>query len=151
LSHNIEMKWNDKISVGIPELDEDHRQFIRCAYDLNIALAENEGKSEVKALLRLLVNHAVRHFLREQDLLVKLGFPECPEHAAKCAKLKLFLDFAMKQFENADDRISWELKALYIEGLLSQHFQKEDMRYRDFLSYQRSVAKIEDTANTYSL
>jgi hemerythrin len=57
----------------------------------------------------------------------------------------------MKQFENADDRISWAFKALYIEGLLNQHFQKEDMKYRDFLSYQRSLAKIEDTANTNSL
>ena len=128
-----EIRWNHALSVGVPEIDEEHRQFIARVNDLNQAIIECRDKPAVERLLDLMLMEAAHHFWHEQRLLTQWKYPGWAAHAAKHAQLTAQFDRVMKEFEQADVSFTWALKGLYIKQLLVDHLLQEDMKYRDFL------------------
>lgn len=128
-----EIRWNEALSVGVPEIDDAHRQFIGRVNDLNRAIIECRDKPAVERLLDLMLMEAAHHFWHEQRLLAKWHYPDLAAHAAKHAQLTAQFDRVMKEFERADVSFTWALKGLHIKQLLVDHLLHEDMKYRDFL------------------
>jgi hemerythrin-like metal-binding protein len=131
-----EIRWSDTVRVGVPEIDEEHRQFVARVNDLNQAIVESEDKATIERLLDLMLMEATHHFWHEQQLLAKWKYPDRAVHAAKHAQLTAELARVMKEFEQADVSFTWALKGLHIKQLLVDHLLKEDMKYRDFLRRQ---------------
>ena len=42
-----EIAWSNFLSVGVAEMDEEHRKFIACVNQLNQAILESEDKATV--------------------------------------------------------------------------------------------------------
>lgn len=128
-----EIRWSDSLSVGIPEIDQEHQQFVRRVNELNKAIIECRDKPTVERLLDLMLMEATHHFWHEQQLLAKWKYPQRAEHAAKHAQLTAQFDHIMKEFERADVSFTWALKGLHLKQLLVDHLLQEDMKYRNFL------------------
>jgi hemerythrin len=139
-----EIKWSDTLSVGVPEIDEEHRQFVARVNKLNKAIVERKDKPTIERLLDLMLMEATHHFWHEQQLLAKWKYPDRAVHAAKHAQLTAQFDSVMKEFEQAGVSITWMLKGLYIKQLLVDHLLKEDMKYRDFLRQQMGPNRSQD-------
>ena len=131
-----EIAWSDYLSVGVPEMDEEHRQFIARVNDLNKAIIESESKSTVERLMDLMLMEAAHHFSHEQELLARWKYPETAAHIAKHADLTAQFERVMKEFAQTDINFVWALKGLQFKQLLVEHLLKEDMKYRDFLRAQ---------------
>ena len=127
------ISWRDSLSVGVPEIDAEHRQFIARVNELNEAVVECRPKSTVERQLDLMLMEATHHFWHEQQLLLRWNYPERAAHAAKHAQLTAQFDRVMKEFERADVSFTWALKGLHIKQLLVDHLLHDDMKYRDFL------------------
>jgi len=132
-----EIKWNDFLSVGVAEIDEEHQKFVGRVNDLNKAIVECEDKPAVERLLDLMLMEATHHFWHEQQLLAKWKYPHRAAHAAKHAQLTAKFERVMKEFEQADVSFTWALKGLHVKQLLVDHLLHEDMKYRDFLRNQK--------------
>ena len=128
-----EISWSESLSVGVPEIDADHRQFIARVNELNLAVVQCQDKASVERLLDSMLMEAAHHFWHEQRLLARWKYPERAEHAASHARLTARLERVMKEFEQADVSFTWALKGLYIKQLLLEHLLQEDTQYRDFL------------------
>jgi hemerythrin-like metal-binding protein len=128
-----EINWSNSLSVGVPEIDEEHQQFVARVNELNRAIVEGKDKSTVERLLDLMLMEATHHFWHEQQLLAQWKYPQRAAHAAKHAQLTAQFDRVMKEFEQADVSFTWALKGLHIKQLLVDHLLHEDMKYRDFL------------------
>ena len=139
IQRDWEIKWSDTLSVGVPEIDEDHRKFVARVNDLNQAIVECADKPTVERLLDLMLMEASHHFWNEQQLLAKWKYPDRAVHAAKHAHLTAQFARVMKEFEQADVSFTWALKGLYIKQLLVDHLLKEDMKYRDFLRMRQAA------------
>ena len=131
-----EISWSDSLSVGVPEIDAEHRQFVRRVNELNEAIVGCKDKRTVERLLDLMLMEATHHFWHEQRLLAQRKYPLRAEHAARHAQLTAQFDRGMKDFKQADVSFTWALKGLYIKQLLVDHLLRDDMRYRDFLRQQ---------------
>jgi hemerythrin len=131
-----EIAWSDYLSVGVPEMDDEHRQFISRVNDLNKAIIESEDKSTVERLMDLMLMEASHHFWHEQELLARWKYPETAAHIAKHAELTAQFERLMKEFAQTDVNFVWALKGLQLKQLLVEHLLKEDMKYRDFLRAQ---------------
>jgi len=141
-----EISWSDSLNVGVPEIDEEHRQFVARVNELNQAIVECEGKATIERLLDLMLMEANHHFWHEQQLLAQWKYPQRAAHAAEHALLTARFDRVMKEFEQADVSFTWALKGLYIKQLLIDHLLHEDMKYRDFLRKQRESNPRPDSA-----
>ncbi|MBE0620628.1 MAG: bacteriohemerythrin [Burkholderiales bacterium] len=128
-----EIRWSESLSVGVAEIDQEHRQFVARVNELNKAIIECRNKATVERLLDLMLMEASHHFWHEQRLLALWNYPDRAAHAAKHAELTAQFDRIMKEFERADVSFTWALKGLHIKQLLVDHLLQEDMKYRDFL------------------
>jgi hemerythrin-like metal-binding protein len=136
-----EIKWNDSLSVGVTEIDEEHQKFVGRVNDLNKAIVECEEKPVVERLLDLMLMEAAHHFWHEQQLLAKWKYPQRAAHAIKHAQLTAHFERVMKEFEQADVSFTWALKGLHVKQLLVDHLLHEDMKYRDFLRKQEHSSR----------
>jgi len=128
--------WSDFLSVGVPEMDDEHRQFIARVNELNKAIIESEDKATIERMMDLMLMEAAHHFWHEQELLARWNYPETAAHIAKHAELTAQFERVMKQFAETDISFVWALKGLHVKQLLVEHLLKEDMKYRDFLRAQ---------------
>ena len=128
--------WSDFLSVGVPEMDDEHRQFIARVNDLNKAILESEDKATVERMMDLMLMEAAHHFWHEQELLARWNYPETAAHIAKHAGLTSQFEWVMKEFAETDISFVWALKGLHLKQLLVEHLLQEDMKYRDFLRAQ---------------
>jgi hemerythrin len=51
------------MSVGIPEIDEDHKHFIFLINELNRSIVDRKDPAEIKKRLQIIVEDAERHFI----------------------------------------------------------------------------------------
>lgn len=131
-----EIAWSNFLSVGVAEMDDEHRQFIARVNELNKAIVEIEDKATVARAMDLMLREAARHFTHEQQLLALWNYPEAAAHAAKHAALTAQFERVVKEFAETDISFVWALKGLRLKQLLVEHLLNEDMKYRDFLRAQ---------------
>ena len=132
-----EIAWSEFLSVGVPEMDEEHRQFIARVNELNRAVVESEDKAQVALAMDRMLEEATRHFSHEEELLARWKYPDTQGHTAKHAQLSAQFERARKDFNQTEISFVWALKALHLKQLLVEHLLKEDLKYRDFLRAQR--------------
>jgi len=131
-----EIAWSDCLSVGVPEMDEEHRQFIARVNELNKAIIDCEDKVSVGRRMHLMLLQAQQHFAHEEQLLEQSNFPGFAAHRAGHAQLTAQFDHVMKEFEESELSFVWALKGLTLKQRLVEHLLTEDMKYRDFMRAQ---------------
>ena len=131
-----EIAWSDSLSVGVPEMDEEHRRFIARVNELNRAIIECEDKVSVARRMNLMLMQAAEHFAHEEELLDRSKYPHSAAHKAKHADLSAQFDRVMKEFEQSELSFIWALKGLSLKQRLVEHLLTEDIKYRDFMRAQ---------------
>jgi hemerythrin-like metal-binding protein len=74
------MQWKDEYSVGVAEIDEQHRGINDLFTVINGAIENRESWSEVFFKLEQLRDHARFHFAVEESLMRMHGYPKHAEH-----------------------------------------------------------------------
>ena len=75
------MKWKDQYSVGIDEIDDQHKVLLRLFSIVQDAVATNQGWSAVHFAILETVQYAEFHFSFEEALMRLYGFPGYEEHS----------------------------------------------------------------------
>jgi hemerythrin-like metal-binding protein len=127
------MSWDDAYSVGIKEIDDQHKQLIQFLNDLHDALGNGTAMAMMQGLIADLLDYADYHFTTEEALFEKYKYPERYEHAAEHE------DFATKVSEiEVQLKISKNDYLLPIETMkflrnwLLDHMQQEDQLYAQY-------------------
>jgi hemerythrin len=74
------MTWTEEMSVGVKELDEDHKKLICMMNEVHDAVLSNLPKAELRHVVDELVSYTSVHFAREEDLFGKTGYSNAVEH-----------------------------------------------------------------------
>ena len=131
------IEWHEGMCVGIPELDEDHRQFIDMINDLNRSINERREPSEIKRKLKFIVDDAERHFTQEEKLFKEWQYPDTEEHALKHSKALKNLQEIVEKFIPYGHDSEWVDAGWRIKGILVNHILTDDMKYAEF--YRKSL------------
>ncbi|MBU1424542.1 MAG: hemerythrin family protein [Gammaproteobacteria bacterium] len=75
------MQWKDEYSVGISEIDEQHKGIVELFTVIDAAIEARESWSEVFFKLEQLRDHARFHFAVEESLMRMHGYSKQVEHA----------------------------------------------------------------------
>lgn len=126
------MQWSPELSVGVAELDEQHKQLLAMLNDLHAALLERRGREVVADIVERLKNYIRRHFTREEALLERLGYPDLSAHRAEHNQfIERTLDFDMACNDGG------VVSPMEIQGFLRRwlvdHIRGTDKRYAAFL------------------
>jgi hemerythrin len=75
------LQWTPALSVGVPDIDAQHRELFRRGERLITALRAGD-RGEVLPLLAYLDEYVVHHFAAEERLMKEVGYPGREAHAA---------------------------------------------------------------------
>lgn len=79
------MEWTPDLSVGVEEIDEQHRELFRRINQLVEAVKKSECKYIIGGVMKFLHEYAVEHFGDEEAIMSRHGYPGYRAHRAQHA------------------------------------------------------------------
>lgn len=76
----MKVEWQDYLSVGVEEIDRQHRLLFDKYNAFFAAYSEGKADNEVIRLLDFLVDYVAIHFADEESLQQRIGFPDFQKH-----------------------------------------------------------------------
>lgn len=77
------MPWSRTLSVGMPAIDEQHHWLVDTMNDLHTELASHEpDRAVIGKVLEGLMDYTVNHFVAEEVLFQRYGYPHAAAHKA---------------------------------------------------------------------
>jgi len=75
----VALQWTSTLSVGVPELDEQHRELFR-RIDRLLTAVLHQDRSEAERLLAWLRGYVKDHFAAEERLMAEVAYPDAERH-----------------------------------------------------------------------
>jgi hemerythrin-like metal-binding protein len=124
--------WGDILSIGVDEIDDDHRKLISTFNLLNRAVLEGESNDYLAAILEELINCTVWHFSHEERLMLKYRYGDAEAHKDEHRELiATAKELQHEILQGHGDMTEEHLGVL--ERWLTEHILTSDMRLGDFL------------------
>jgi hemerythrin len=121
------VEWREGFSIGIAQLDHEHRHLFSLVLALNL--------NSVEPTVEKLLDYVVTHFSHEQDAMDRSGYPALEQH------LRLHEEFAAKIADFlvmgdgwTEERVQ-ELRRFLNKWLIA-HIMTHDMRFGKWLATQ---------------
>ena len=128
------MTWSEKISVGVAELDEDHKKLVAMLNQLFDAINSGHGKESLGKTLDELIAYAVMHFAHEEKFFAQTGYPDAAAHRQEHEKFKRqVLEVQQKCKNGGSGTLSLELMN-FLKNWLVDHIQGNDKKYGPYLN-----------------
>ncbi len=121
-------EWKDEFSVGIKEIDDQHKSLIQISERLYQGLYEDMDEGELNSILKELLGFAKTHFETEEKYFDMYGFNDAENHKKEH---KLFEQKLKSLFGVGNDQhieASFELID-FLEDWLLDHMQTKDQEY----------------------
>jgi len=80
--HNLFIVWNDSDSLGIPIIDEQHRGIVSAINSLHYLSRTKYAKESLAAVVKIMHEYCEIHFITEEGVMARIGYPELPAHRA---------------------------------------------------------------------
>jgi hemerythrin len=137
-TNSWEITWNDGMSVGIPEIDADHKRFICLVNKFNLSVADRGQLTDVKGRIQDILEDAVQHFAHEKRLFKEWHYPDAEDHARIHTQIIQALKDIKEIFLSYGLYPEWIEAGLKIKDVLMNHIMTEDMKYAAY--YQSNIA-----------
>ena len=69
------MPWSPTLSIGVAQIDAQHKTLVEQADKLFEASKNNQGKERVGELLNFLEDYTKKHFADEEKYMLSIGYP----------------------------------------------------------------------------
>lgn len=130
--------WIDSFSVGIPELDDDHRQLVADAGAIVEAVRARRPWREVETLAGLMVERCRAHFRREETVLERDRFSALAAHQREHARIEAEMQAILSGIGGSDPPTADMIEAaLALREALIDHLLRYDLAYKSHGMYQR--------------
>jgi len=129
----VNVEWTEALSVGVPDLDDDHKTLIDI---INRVLAAERDGGSVKWALGELGAYAKEHFTREEAMMSKAGYPRLDEHRETHRAFNEWLK-SLTVVYGSDPSAEYYLAETmreYLSSWLTDHIQEVDTDYKSYLS-----------------
>ncbi len=130
------------MSVGVPQLDSDHKAIIGHINRLHESLRSGSGAADLGEIFDKLIDHIESHFAREEQVMEAGGYPGLEDHRAAH-------DGFAEDIRTARDRWRGDANLPLALGLLvylrvwfDHHVLLLDMNYRPYVEGNPQVHKI---------
>ncbi len=133
------MEWTPDLSVGVSEIDEQHRELFSRINDLVLAIRQSVCKYRIGDVIRFLEDYVVSHFGMEEELMDRLRYPEFTSHKAQHAhfirQFSILKDELIK-LDGGKKRGSYELSVttnqIVVDWIIA-HVKHTDRQLGEFL------------------
>ncbi len=127
------VKWTEKASVGISEIDAQHQKFfeyVNSYYDL--CNSNNYNPKKAREMMSEILSYARKHFSTEERYFEKYNYPNMNEHKEEHLEL---LNKALIIYDSFNGEKEGSLAFLeFLKNWLEKHLKEEDKKYAEYFS-----------------
>ncbi len=124
------MEWDKAYSIGIPEIDEQHKQLFDCIDRLEAAGDDRQRELAVYFVMEQLTDYVRIHFAVEEIVMRLFDYPGLDAHVAEHRAFEARL----KEFEGTELIEDVHAQAAhFLREWLVKHIQGSDRRYATYL------------------
>lgn len=125
------IQWNDTLSVNIEAIDRQHQHLIQLINDLHQAMKQRKATEIVGLIIEDLSEYAQEHFMTEEKLFIKHGYPQKQTHVNEHNRfIDQVVDFK-SSFNAGRTTLSLDIMNFLNQWLL-EHIRKSDKAYAPF-------------------
>ncbi len=122
------IEWSDELSVGIQEIDEQHKVLVSLINELHDAIHERHGKEVSSEILQRLADYTKIHFAVEESLFRIFDYPGYEEHKKQHDELIREIVDLQAKINSGKTNISFQLLH-FLKMWLTQHILDSDKEY----------------------
>lgn len=131
--NHARLKWSEEYSVGIPEIDEQHKALFGLVDKIHVAILDHKGTAACVEVLDELVDYTRIHFALEQSLMHMGKYPDYENHCVLHRDLVTQVETLQKKIHSGSAAISFELLH-FLRNWLHKHILSEDKKYAHFFA-----------------
>lgn len=126
-------EWKENYSVGVKEMDKQHKILIDIINKLYEAMKIGKGSTEIGPIIDEMVNYTKYHFESEEKLMTTHGYPgllhQKGEHKAFTSRA---IDY---QTQVRSGKVSMTIEVMnFLKDWLLNHILVNDMKYSKFFA-----------------
>jgi len=126
--------WNDrKYSVGVRELDGQHRQLVDTLNQLYDGMTSGQAKTVTGPLLEKLVDYTRQHFAAEERLMTTARYPQVDQQKTEHVKLTRQVEEFVGRYNRGEIALNVSLLN-FLRDWLTTHIVQEDKKYGPWLN-----------------
>ncbi|MCX6732047.1 MAG: bacteriohemerythrin [Candidatus Roizmanbacteria bacterium] len=122
------LEWDEKYSVGVQQIDNQHKKMFDTINRLIELLASKPTQSDVDSIVKALVEYKQFHFKTEEDYFDKFNYEHKEEHKAKHREFNSKLVSLIDLYKEDTIALAFSL-VNFLEDWLIDHLMVEDQKY----------------------
>jgi hemerythrin len=124
------IEWDDKYSVGISIIDEEHKKLFEILNKAIFAKEQNDNPEELREVLREMTNYALTHFKTEETYMKEFKYSEYQDHKEEHRHFSTEIIAYSDKVIEGNAQIANEIIE-YLKWWLVNHIQVTDQKYID--------------------
>ena len=124
--------WNEKYSVKIQSIDEQHKKLVTIINELYSAMKNGKSREQIGKTLTDLVEYTKYHFSYEEGLLEKAGYGDLIAHKEQHVNFVAKVAEACQKYETGKLFMSIDI-CNFLQNWLIHHIQGTDQKYSTLL------------------
>lgn len=127
------IKWEDKYSVNISMLDEEHKKIIDIVNTITVADQQKYTLDKVVEIMNVMITYTTKHFKSEEDYMIKFKYSTYQSHKEEHIKFLELITFYYKRLILNDYIVENNIFDIlkYFKQWLIDHIQVTDKMYTD--------------------
>jgi len=127
--------WNDSMLIGIPDIDNQHKDLMVACNQLFEACTKGKGRTEIEQTLNFVVTYTKKHFKYEENYQAQHMYPGATPHKWMHTQFIMQVGGIVKEFNQNGPSVTLvsRLNNLLVEWLYN-HINIEDRKLGEFIS-----------------
>ncbi len=136
------INWSERMSVGVPEVDADHKTLVGLINHLHRSIGDTEEYATLGSVLKSLEDYAADHFAREERMMAAARYPGLSVHIRAHFRLAQ----QVRELNRLYDRDRMAVRARdcldFLHKWLIEHICSTDMDYRGWVVGHEGAASV---------
>lgn len=129
----VQYVWQDSYSVGVKEIDDQHKMLFKLIEKLHKAVEDGDTKQAISDIIPELVKYTMYHFETEEDYMRKYRYEGYSAHKERHFSFITELKEYIKEL--VDNKSGLSIKLLvFLNDWLVNHIQSLDQELGPFLA-----------------
>ena len=129
------LNWDERLSTGIPEIDQQHRELAAMVNDLHDGVIGRQDETASRRLLGVFIAATGHHFQTEERYMRSYAFGGYDRHKSEHDALMAKAHELESRIDAGEAKLTRDV-VMFLRNWLHGHILGEDMTYAVFLARQ---------------
>jgi len=127
------INWNERLSVNVAEIDQQHKKLLAALNELNDAMKLGKGNAMLGKIVNNLAVYTTTHFQTEENYFDQFEYADADRHKREHAFFAKKVNDFKREIERGKPNLPAEI-AGFLSDWLKQHIIGTDKKYSQFFN-----------------